>query len=44
MKLENKAMAKQMLARFHATGVDIKHYTLAVQELYDEVKKNLLCE
>lgn len=41
MKLENKAMAKQMLARFHATGIDIKHYTLAVQKLYDEVKKNL---
>lgn len=34
MKLDDRIMAKQMLARFHATGVDIRHYTLAVQELY----------
>lgn len=38
MKLDNKGMAKEMLVRFHATGVDIKHYTLAVQKLYDELK------
>ena len=34
MKLDDRIMAKQMLARFHTTGVDIRHYTLAVQELY----------
>ena len=38
MELENKGIAREMLARFHATGVDIKHYTLAVQRLYEEVK------
>lgn len=42
MKLDNKGIAREMLARFHATGVDIKHYTLAVQELYAEVAKALL--
>lgn len=37
MKLENRIIAKQMLARFHNTGVDIRNYTLPVQRLYDEV-------
>lgn len=41
MKLDNRGMAKEMLARFHATGVDVKHYTLAVQELYKTTKKEL---
>lgn len=41
MKLDNLGMAREMLARFHATGVDIKHYTLAVQKLYEEVKKSV---
>ena len=34
MKLGDRIIAKQMLARYHTTGVDIKHFTLAVQELY----------
>lgn len=34
MKMDDRIMAKQMLARFHATGVDIRHFTLAIQELY----------
>lgn len=41
MKLENRIIAKQMLARFHNTGVDIRNYTLPVQRLYDEVKMYL---
>ena len=41
MKLNNKIMAKQMLARFHATGVDIKHYTLSIQKQYEELKTQL---
>ena len=41
MKLDDKTMAKQMLVRFHATGVDIKHYTLSVQKLYEEVTLRL---
>lgn len=42
MKLDNKGVAREMLARFHATGVDIKHYTLAVQKLYEEVKRGVV--
>lgn len=42
MKLDDKIIAKQMLARFHATGVDIKHYTLAVQQLYKITVKELV--
>ena len=41
MKLEDRIMAKEMLARYHATGVDIRHFTLAVQELYKHVEKEL---
>ena len=41
MKLEDRIMAKEMLARYHATGVDIRHFTLAVQELYKYVEKEL---
>lgn len=41
MKLENRIIAKQMLARFHNTGVNIRNYTLPVQRLYDEVKMYL---
>ena len=41
MKLENRTIVKQMLARFHNTGVDIRNYTLPVQRLYDEVKMYL---
>ena len=41
MKLEGRIMAKEMLARYHATGVDIRHFTLAVQELYKYVEKEL---
>lgn len=41
MKLNDKIIAKQMLARYHATGVDIRHFTLAVQELYKYVEKEL---
>ena len=41
MKLEDRIMAKEMLARYHATGVDIRHFTLAVQELYKYVGKEL---
>ena len=37
MKLNNMGMAREMMARFHDTGVDIRHYTLGVQRLYDEV-------
>ena len=42
MKLEDRIMAKEMLARYHATGVDIRHFTLAVQELYKHVVKELI--
>ena len=35
-------MAKEMLARYHATGVDIRHFSLAVQDLYKYVEKDLL--
>ena len=42
MKLEDRIMAKEMLARYHATGVDIRHFTLAVQELYKYVEKELI--
>ena len=41
MKLEDRIMAKEMLARYHATGVDIRQFTLAVQELYKYVGKEL---
>lgn len=41
MKLEDRIMAKEMLARYHATGVDIRQFTLAVQELYKYVEKEL---
>ena len=41
MKLDDKIIAKQMLARYHATGVDIKHFTLAVQQLYKIAVKEL---
>ena len=41
MKLEDRIMAKEMLARYHATGVDIRHFTLAVQKLYKYVEKEL---
>ena len=41
MKLDDKIIAKQMLARYHATGVDIKHFTLAVQQLYKITVKEL---
>ena len=41
MKLEGRIMAKEMLARYHATGVDIRHFTLAVQKLYKYVEKEL---
>ena len=41
MKLEDRIMAKEMLARYHATDVDIRHFTLAVQELYKHVEKEL---
>ena len=41
MKLDDKIIAKQMLARYHATGVDIKHFTLAVQQLYKIIVKEL---
>ena len=41
MKLNDQIMAKQMLVRFHATGVDIKHYTIAVQKLYEDLKMQL---
>lgn len=41
MKLEDRIMAKEMLARYHTTGVDIRHFTLAVQELYKYVEKEL---
>ena len=41
MKLEDRIMAKEMLARYHATGVYIRHFTLAVQELYKYVGKEL---
>ena len=41
MKLDDMVMAKQMLTRYHATGVNIKHYTLAIQKLYEEVKNRL---
>ena len=41
MKLDDRITAKQMLARYHATGVDIKHFTLAVQELYKTTVKEL---
>ena len=42
MKLEDRIMAKEMLARYHATGVDIRHFSLAVQDLYKYVEKDLL--
>ena len=42
MKLEDRIMAKEMLARYHATGVDIRQFTLAVQELYKYVGKELI--
>ena len=41
MKLEDRIMAKEMLARYHATGVDIRQFTLAVQKLYKHVEKEL---
>ena len=41
MKLEDRIMAKEMLARYHATGVDIRQFTLAVQKLYKYVGKEL---
>lgn len=41
MKLEDRIMAKEMLARYHATGVDIRQFTLAVHELYKYVEKEL---
>ena len=41
MKFNDKIIAKQMLARYHATGVDIKHFTLAVQQLYKITVKEL---
>lgn len=41
MRLDDRIMAKEMLARYHATGVDIRHFTLAVQELYKHVEKEL---
>ena len=41
MKLNNMGMAREMMARFHDTGVDIRHYTLGVQRLYDEVVEAL---
>ena len=41
MKLEDRIMAKEMLARYHATSVDIRQFTLAVQELYKYVGKEL---
>ena len=41
MKLEDRIMAKEILARYHATGVDIRQFTLAVQELYKYVGKEL---
>lgn len=41
MKLEDRIMAKEMLARYHDTGVDIRQFTLAVQELYKYVGKEL---
>lgn len=41
MKLEDRIMAKEMLARYHATGVDIRHFTLAVQQLYKITVKEL---
>ena len=42
LKLEDRIMAKEMLARSHATGVDIRHFSLAVQDLYKYVEKDLL--
>lgn len=42
LKLNDRITAKQMLARYHATGVDIKHFTLAVQELYKTTMKELV--
>lgn len=41
MKVDDRIMAKQMLARYHTTGVDIRHFTLAVQDLYRNVVKEL---
>ncbi len=41
LKLGDRIIAKQMLARYHATGVDIKHFTLAVQQLYKITVKEL---
>lgn len=41
LKLNDRITAKQMLARYHATGVDIKHFTLTVQELYKITVKEL---
>jgi len=39
LKIGNMAMSRQMLTRFHTIGVDIRHYTLAVQRQYEEVRK-----
>ena len=38
LRLGDPVMARVLLARFHETGVDIKHFSMAVQKHYEDVK------